>query len=385
MELYEKIKKAAKHDGLVGIYGLGIWGQGFAWRLFSYLNVSIDFVSDCNTDKLNQFYQNHIRKITLDELLNIQSETIVFVMIGQFYIKEAIKKLAQNPNLILIALDEVLNLDCVLEQFYGVENIRQFEKKSFMCLKEKKSSNKYFKKKDRIAVYTCIINGYDELKEPLIIEENCDYFLISDKEPSESKVFQWMDYKTVVPEEYKNPAVINRYCKMYAYKIFPDYRYSIYMDGKVQIIKKISHYIYNVGKIGIGLHKHILDCIYVEGIRMVGVGTSNEYDVIQQMKEYLLEGMPRNFGSFECRVVVRDHNSIIGNQLMKQWFDEYCHKEKRDQFSLSYILWKNGLTCNDVGLINNGLPWAENSDIECRTKHLKGIAEQNDTNFIRMN
>ena len=56
---------------------------------------------------------------------------------------------------------------------------------------------------------------------------------------------------------------------------------------------------------------------------------------------------------------------------MEQWFKEYYEKEKRDQISLSYVLWKNGLDCNDVGLLNNGLPWKDNKDIECRVKHLK--------------
>lgn len=374
MELQEKIDKARKHDKPVGMYGLGIWGKGFAWRLFSYLDIAIDFVSDRDADKLNEFEMEYVNidRITLEELLGIETDTIIFVMIGQFFIGDVLEILSRNSNFIIITLDEIMNLDFILERFYRIDNIRQFEKKDIYPKRINEKKGDIFKKENRIAIYTCIINGYDELKEPLVIEENCDYFLISDKVPSDSTIFQWIDYKRVVPEKYKEPAVINRYCKMHAHEIFSDYRYSIYMDGKVQIVKAISGYISNIGNIGLGLHKQsVLDCIYVEGMRMTGVGYCDEENIVGQMRGYIFEGMPRNFGTFECRVVVRDHSVISGNRVMEQWFKEYYEKEKRDQISLSYVLWKNGLDCNDVGLLNNGLPWKDNKDIECRVKHLK--------------
>ena len=46
MELQEKIDKARKHDKPVGMYGLGIWGRGFSCRLYSNLDIDIEFVSD---------------------------------------------------------------------------------------------------------------------------------------------------------------------------------------------------------------------------------------------------------------------------------------------------------------------------------------------------
>lgn len=371
MELFEKIYKAKEHNQLVGMYGLGVWGRKFAFRLFSYLDITIDFVCDLDTEKLSRCQIDCIKKLTQEELLNINSETIVFVMIGQYYIDEVIKKLKKNQYLILITLDELLNYDFVLEKFYGVNNIRQFEKK--MCIKKKREKVNYtYIAQKKIAIYMCIINDYDEVREPLSAESDCDYFLISDKKPKDLKIFQWIDYRKIVPKKYADPAVINRYCKMHGHKIFNEYHYSIYIDGKVQILSPISKYIDNVGNVGIAIHKHgFIDCIYVEGIRMVGSGISNEINVVQQMREYIFEGMPRNFGTFECRMIVRDHNNIQGNQIMEEWFDEYYRKERRDQFSLSYILWRNGMECGDIGLINNGLPWPLNKDIQCRKEHLK--------------
>ena len=40
-----------------------------------------------------------------------------------------------------------------------------------------------FKKKNQIAIYTCVVGGYDEINEPKMVEEKCDYYIISDKKP----------------------------------------------------------------------------------------------------------------------------------------------------------------------------------------------------------
>ena len=348
------IKEAQVHTFPVGMYGLGIWGSKFSWTLFSYLEVSIDFVADNDVNKLNEFKRENIKKLTNQELLSAQSEIILFVMVGQFYIKEVMNTLKQNKNLKLITLDDILDCDVVLEKFYGVNNIKSYEKK--FNLRPRIEKRKSRENNKNIAIYTCIINKYDEVHEPLVVEEGCDYFIISDRQPENLKVFKWINYKEVVPAEYTEPAVINRYCKMHAHNIFSEYEYSIYMDGKL----------------GIGIHKHgFIDCIYVEGIRMVGVGTSDSTEVINQMRRYIQNGMPRHYGTFECRMIVRDHNNISGNKIMEEWFGEYYHNARRDQFSLSYILWKNGWRYDDVGLIRNGVSWDCNDDIVCMKKHLK--------------
>lgn len=364
------IESAREHYCPVGMYGLGVWGSGFAWRLFAYLGIDIDFVTDGDVNKLVRFDQKGIKRITCSELLDAKSKVIVFVMIGQYYIGEVLDDLGQNENLKLITLNDVLNCDVVLEKFYEVDNIRGYEKRPLICPQIEKRIPE--PPNEKIAIYTCIINGYDEVMEPLAVEDNCDYFLISDKPPKDLKIFQWINYKDVVPDQYTDYATINRYCKMHAHEIFSAYRYSIYLDGKVQIVNNIKSYIYNTGKLGISLHKHgFMDCIYVEGIRMVGVGISNSAEVIDQMRRYLYDGMPRHYGTFECRVVVRDHNNISGNKVMEEWFEEYYNNAKRDQFSLSYVLWKNGWKYDDVGLIKNGISWDCNEDIKCRKKHLK--------------
>ena len=64
------IESAREHYCPVGMYGLGVWGSGFAWRLFAYLGIDIDFVTDGDVNKLVRFDQKGIKRITCSELLD---------------------------------------------------------------------------------------------------------------------------------------------------------------------------------------------------------------------------------------------------------------------------------------------------------------------------
>lgn len=367
------INIAKQNDWLIGIFGWGIWGKNYGVKIIDWLGLNLDFVSDSDEEKINNLRLKGMNIIHKVDLLKKNEEILLFICIGQYYLEEVKKQLEINRNIKIITLDEVLDMDIVLERFYEITDIRSYEKRNRNLLSN--ISNDYMlncKLQNRIAVYTCIIGGYDSISEPLLKEENCDYYLISDVKPDNLKIFTWIDVKKVVPENIKGFPEMNRYCKMHGGSIFKDYKYSIYMDGTIQIVGKISNYIEETGKIGIGIDRHRFeDCIYVEGMRMVGVGTCDYAEVRKQMVEYLHEGMPRNYGLFECCIIVCDHSNYWGRTIMDQWFEEYMKGAKRDQFSLTYVLWKNGLTADSIGSINNGKGRNNNPSIRVKRYHLQ--------------
>jgi hypothetical protein len=288
------------------------------------------------------------------------------------YIENVCDMLSNNPQVNLITIDDVCTMDSVLEKFYGVEHIRSYEKLSPKNMVPENDSVEQVHRNDKIAVYTCITGGYDIIKEPCCVEENCDYYLISDEKPKELNVYKWIDVKDVVPANIMDNAAKNRWCKMHGHKIFENYKYSIYMDGSIQIVKPISYYKENIGRVGIAMHKHPLrDCIFEEGLRIYANrrGNLSKEAVVQQMKKYLFSGMPRNYGLFACTMIVRDHSDAIGNAIMTQWFEEYMNSLRRDQLSFTYILWKNGIVCSDVGILNNGVNIRKNKDFIINDKH----------------
>ena len=52
----------------------------------------------------------------------------------------------------------------------------------------------------KIAVYTCITGNYEEILEPEVVSDQCDYFVISDEKPKNTKIYRWIATKDVVPD-----------------------------------------------------------------------------------------------------------------------------------------------------------------------------------------
>ena len=82
---------------------------------------------------------------------------------------------------------------------------------------------------------------------------------------------------------------------------------------------------------------------------IIAGGRAKKKNVESHIKKYKKDGFPKNFGAFECNVLIRKHNEKDCAMLMDKWWDEFCATpSKRDQLSLPYVLWKNGLTSEFV-------------------------------------
>lgn len=371
---YEYIIHKIKEDNWpVIIYGLGQLGQFISVELLELAGIQPKYACDKKTESIENFVNKHleIKKMSITELYSVNNDVVVFVCVGVEHIWGVCCEMACNEHIHVLTIDDVTNQDTVLEHFYGINDISRnclYKKKNLdvsSMLIERNNSN-------RIAIYTCVTGGYDVIKEPLCIEENCDYYLISDKKPEYLSVYQWINVSEIVPEQFTDAVVQNRWCKFNGYKIFPDYRYSIYLDGSMRIVRPISNYIKRIGSAGIALHKHSLrDCLYEEGLRIYANrrGNYSKEVIVEQMKKYYSIGMPRHYGLFECGVIVSDHNNRIMVELMEQWFDEFVKSVRRDQFSFPFILWKNGISADQIGVLNNGNDVRKNSDIILNEKH----------------
>lgn len=367
------IQDAKRNEWSVGIYGLGQLGQDMGIQFLQWVELEPDFVCDKNKSAIEAYQKKHpgIKGVDYDRLMHQQEEALVFVCVGVAYIEEVCCSLRENPYLHIITIDDITSLDSVLEKFYSVQNIRSYAKDSPLHLDDS-CSNLPQSQDGRTAIYTCVTGGYDHIKEPLFVEENCDYYIISDRKYPELQVYRQLDVHDFIPNDSLNNAEINRWCKMHGHRIFKDYRYSIYLDGSIQLIRPISHYVKQIGHSGIAIHKHPLrNCIYEEGLRLIASKRGNiDYQgLTRQMKRYLEDGMPREYGLFECTMIARDNLNPIGNQIAEEWFEEYLLGERRDQLSLTYVLWKNGISADDVGILNGGENIRKNPDFTMNEEH----------------
>lgn len=229
---------------------------------------------------------------------------------------------------------------------------------------------------DKIVVYTCVTGGYDNAYDPKVVEEDCDYYIISEKKP-DTHIYKWIPLSTLdIPDGLSN-ALINRYCKINVHKIFPQYKYSIYVDGNNEIKKKISKKFLEKleGKVtGIACRKRNckISDIYRDGIHVLISAVADESKVQKQMEQYWKEGLPEYHGQNAGNIWVREHNNPICVSIMEEWWSQVSTQAPRDQLSFMYAVWKNGYCFDDIGILDVRGWHNETYDI---WKHVKGYGE----------
>jgi hypothetical protein len=207
----------------------------------------------------------------------------------------------------------------------------------------------------KIAIYTSIFGGYDDLIDDQYQMDGVDYICFTD---GDIKSKTW---KVVKSTPIYNDA--NRNAKKY--KVLPhryleDYDWSIWVDGNIKVISDIrplcSGDVYKV-------HDHMLvgeydrrNCIYDEAQTILNFGKinsekepergikawkDNPESIVKQMNRYISEGYPRQNGLVSNGIIIRNHTSSDVIKNMEDWWSEIKHNSKRDQLSFNYIAWKN--------------------------------------------
>ncbi len=210
---------------------------------------------------------------------------------------------------------------------------------------------------ERIAIYTVVFGKYDKLVEPKCLPDNCDYYVITDNFVPESSLWKKIDISEY-EEKIKNysNAEKNRYFKMHPHEVFEKYKYSIYIDGNIEVISDLTEYIARLSDVGIAIHNHReRDCVYDE-CNAIKLFRKEKKDNVNKYIKLLIEReMPKHYGLLECNVIVREHHNPVCIQVMEGWWNEYLVHIKRDQVSLPYVLYKSGISVEKVGVLGNNV------------------------------
>ncbi len=84
----------------------------------------------------------------------------------------------------------------------------------------------------KLVIYTVIIDGYDTLKEPEFLDENCDYVCFTNDKKLTSEIWQIR----LIEETHLDNTRLQRMYKILPHRFLSEYEYSIYIDGNVRII-----------------------------------------------------------------------------------------------------------------------------------------------------
>lgn len=364
------IEEARSKKWKICSYGLGVWGQGTGKKLLEWLELEPDYYCDRNSDVLGNYPVSIEKKIYISDLLQYKEEMLVFIFLGTEYIQSAQQELQKNSHLHLLSWQQLVREDELIKKYFGIDGLMHHQKKDDQkyCQVGRK-----LKPTDRIAIYTCITNNYDQLNEPLFIEENCDYYFITDKEGkqrvTESSVYKVIDIDDVTPGELASPKDKNRYCKSHGYEIFKDYKYSIYLDGNIQIVQPIVSLLELMGEVGVASHKHpYADDLYEEAMSLSLRERIAKEEADKTIKWFYDSGMPRFYGMVEGGVILCDNHNSTAKELLDKWFDNYNNgAAKRDQMYIAFSLWEMGIPIEAVRVLPGN--WRTNGYFKIMSKH----------------
>ena len=208
----------------------------------------------------------------------------------------------------------------------------------------------------KIAVFTCITGHYDNIVEPLYVDPGVDYYVFTDMDCPENSVWKKIDIMQFEEYSQLTPAQMNRKIRMLAFHYLPDYDYSVYVDGNIEIQTSLIPVIEKMGDCPLGIHYHRnRDCVYVEAERVLYLRKANKELVNEQMAAYKKEGFPRHFGLYENTVLIKNHHDAGINQLMEAWWEEYHKYSTRDQLSLPYIIRKTHYDRSKIHIIGKNI------------------------------
>ena len=213
-------------------------------------------------------------------------------------------------------------------------------------------------------IYTAIIGGYDELIEPEYIPKEWEFVCFSDRN-LKSKVW---DVREAIPIYEDNTRTARKH-KLLPHRLFPDYQYSLWVDGNIMIRQDVNELLSYLDDCNYATYDHSqnkLDprnCIYDEGYTILQFGDinmkknperglknykDNPFLIKSQMERYVKEGYPPNNGLVVQMEVLRRHNEKDVINAMENHWSELKYNSKREQLSFNYIAWKTNLKFNYI-------------------------------------
>ena len=189
-------------------------------------------------------------------------------------------------------------------------------------------------------VYCVVTGNYDQIREPKVINKDWDYILYTDSENIDSKV--WRVRKTENKDNLDNRLLARKY-KILGHEYLCDYDYSIYVDGKLQIIGDLTKYIemYSCYESMLCMNHYLSADAYEEAELCKENGFEDPGRIDAQMIRYRQEGFPEGWGQVDTAILVRNHRDRKLKETMSDWWSEVAHCTARDQLSFTYCCWKN--------------------------------------------
>ena len=207
-------------------------------------------------------------------------------------------------------------------------------------------------------IYSAITGDYDNVKEPKYVSPDFDYILFTNNPKIKSDI--WQVRLVENPKQLDNVRLARR-IKIMGHEYLPEYDYSIWVDGKLEIKDNLREYVetYRRWEPILCFTHYVNDCIYKEKNTCQILKKDDPQIMENQMEKYRLEGYPAENGLVESGIMVRDLKDKRMQKVMETWWEEILNGSRRDQLSFNYACWKNDFVYDTTDLFIYGNKYVE--------------------------
>lgn len=302
-------------------------------------NEIITFVSE-NYDKFcstnNQLFEKEYGKLLLFALEN-HSEAII---------TDILLLLSKNVEIISSLCDELNKRQSYNEYITNLYSESLMKAKFYRNRYQKCKSEEH--KKDffigkKCAVYSVITGEYDNVRDPLYIEPNTDYFLFTNNKELSSNIWKVIYINN---SSGLNNIYLQRKIKILGHELLEEYDYTIYLDGNLQVQKDLNSFIaqYNNGESMICFPHPSRSTLEEEANAIINTGKVDASTIKKQLYDYKNDGYNNNVELIESGCLIRSNHDPKVKAVMNDWWLEINKYSHRDQMSFSYVCWKNNYT-----------------------------------------
>ena len=178
-------------------------------------------------------------------------------------------------------------------------------------------------------------------------EQDVSFVCFTDQ-PDSVEAFGWHVRPLQSSPALKRGHDINRYHKFFAYHLFPEAEWSIYIDGNVRFDGQLTDLIQPVRKhksdIGTFCHPHRHSLRKEAEVCSLSKFDAWDFSKVEQQLAASAEaGVDLDAIIPACYILVRDHASTRLPAAMSLWWSQIFEYTKRDQMSFPLILKRSGL------------------------------------------
>ncbi|XP_009766131.1 probable hexosyltransferase MUCI70 [Nicotiana sylvestris] len=216
----------------------------------------------------------------------------------------------------------------------------------------------------KAVVSTCAFGGGDDLYQPIGMSESSlkkvcfvafwDEITLASQEADGHKVgddHYIGKWRIILVKDlpFRDQRLNGKIPKMLAHRLFPNARYSIWVDSKSQLRRDplgvLEALLWHSNSV-LAISEHgARSSVYDEAKAVVKKNKATPEEVEVQLAQYRQDGLPedKRFNGkkalAEASIIVKEHTPST-NLFMCLWFNEVVRFTSRDQLSFPYILWR---------------------------------------------